>query len=85
MVRRKLATNARKVKEMKKARDAQAAEAKEAKASSTRPRPEEDEVVIVKASRAPGNFSVEMVKVRAGLNEGGPPTREVLGPPSLCG
>ena len=52
---------------MKKARDAQAAEAKEAKASSKRPRPEEDEVVIVKASRAPENFSAEMVKVRAGL------------------
>ena len=45
-----------------------AAEAKEAKASSKRPRPEEDEVVIVKASRAPEkNFSAEMVKVRAGL------------------
>ena len=57
----------RKGKKQKKARDAQTAEAKEAKAPSRRSRPEEDEVVIVKASRAPDNSSAEMVKVRAGL------------------
>jgi len=63
---KKTGNQRRKVKEQKKARDAQTAEAK-AKARSKRSRPEEDEVVIVKASRAPDNSSADMVKVRAGL------------------
>ena len=49
---KKTGNQRRKVKEQKKARDAQTAEAKEAKASSKRSRPEEDEVVIVKARGA---------------------------------
>lgn len=61
---KKTGNQRRKVKEQKKARDAQTAEAK-AKARSKRSRPEEDEVVIVKASRAPDNSSADWLGKRS--------------------